>query len=148
MESKHKSDALCFYLTLMQADYLGPHKIPPLALISESHLLFSFISPNTQESVLILVEKGVGMLYCEGPACGSRVWLMRLIVKGCPWIRKHCHYCVCLNIPHGFGVWFLFNAEQWLLYEPFFFHASLTITVVSEKTETGPAIRDTSAVLL
>lgn len=81
-----------------------------------------------------LCSKGVNMLRCEGPACVSRVWLMRLIVKGRLWFRKRCHYSVCFNIPHGFGVWFLFNTEQWLL----FFHASLTITAVSKQTEAGP----------
>lgn len=63
---------------------------------------------------------------------------MRLILRGQPWIRKHSHYSVCFDIPHGFGVWFLLNKP--------FFHARLTITAVSKQTETGPQIRDTSGV--
>lgn len=103
---------------------------------------FCFISLNAKEAVIPfgarrdLCSKGVNMLCCEDPACASRVWLMRLIVKGRLWFRKHCHYSMCFNIPHGFGVWFLFNTEQWLLYS--LFHASLTITVVSKQTEAGP----------
>lgn len=93
--------------------------------------------PRTARKRSLHFERGRGdnMLRREGPACGSHVWLMRPIAKVHLWFRKHYHYSYSFNIPHGFGVRFL-NTE-WLLYKPFF-HASLSITVVSKQTEAGP----------
>lgn len=106
-------------------------------------LLFLVISMNTSlffKRGMTRAGKGVNTFYCAGPVCVSHVWLIRLILRGQLWIRKHCHYSVCCNIPHGCGTWFFFNKP--------FFHSGLTIAAVSNKSKTGPQIRDTNVVFL